>query len=63
MLWGLVASGMIRMHRLGGYEDMALALSERSADTSDAKIAALKPNVCAAETRNSEKTKSEALAA
>ena len=63
MLWGLVASGMIRMHRLGGYEDMAQALSERSADISDAKIAALKPNACAAETRNSEKTKSEALAA
>lgn len=29
MLWGLVASGMIRMHRLGGYEDMGQALSER----------------------------------
>lgn len=25
MLWGRVASGMIRMHRLGGYQDMAQA--------------------------------------
>lgn len=63
MLWGLVASGMIRMHRLGGYEDMAQALAERSLDISGAKIATLKPNVCAAETRNTEKSKSEALAA
>jgi putative transposase len=63
MLWGLVASGMIRMHRLGGYEDMAQALAERSLDTSGEKIATLKPNACATETRNSEKSKSEALAA
>jgi transposase-like protein len=63
MLWGLVASGMIRMHRLGGYEDMAQALSERSLDISGAKIAALKPNAAAVETRNTEKSKPEALAA
>lgn len=51
MLWGLVASGMIRMHRLGGYEDMAQALSEGPLDIGDAKMAV------------AEKTKSEALAA
>jgi transposase-like protein len=59
MLWGLVASGMIRMHRLGGYEDMAQALAERSLDTS----AVLKTNASVTETRNTEKTKSEMLAA
>ncbi len=63
MLWGLVASGMIRMHRLGGYEDMAQTLAQRSLDISADKIVALKANAGVAETRNSEKTKSEALAA
>jgi len=46
LLWGLVASGMIRMHRLGGYEDMAQALAERSPDISEGKIAALQANAC-----------------
>jgi transposase-like protein len=63
MLWGLVASGMIRMHRLGGYEDMAQALSERSSDINEGKIAALKATACVTEMRNLEKAKSEARVA
>jgi putative transposase len=63
MLWGLVASGMIRMHRLGGYEDMAEALAERSLDTSSEPLAALKPNAGVTEMWNTEKSKSEVLAA
>jgi len=37
MLWGLVASGMIRMHRLGGYEDMAQACLSEIADEAHAQ--------------------------
>lgn len=54
MLWGLVASGMIRMHRLGGYEDMAQACLPQIAAPKSAgdRLA-----------RDSDKSKSEALAA
>lgn len=54
MLWGLVASGMIRMHRLGGYEDMAQACLPEIGAPQNAGVAM---------TREAEKSKSEALAA
>jgi transposase-like protein len=54
MLWGLVASGMIRMHRLGGYEDMAQACLPEIGAPQNAGVAV---------TREAEKSKSEALAA
>ena len=54
MLWGLVASGMIRMHRLGGYEDMAQACLPEIGAPQDAGVAV---------TPAPEKSKSEALAA
>ena len=58
MLWGLVASGMIRMHRLGGYEDMAQALSERREINDGTNT-----RTYVAATRNTENTESVVLVA